>query len=62
MNEFIIWGFKLSVLPFPIKLSGGALRTCRADMQWWTAEGWTCAIYRAGTAPIGLRDQARTAV
>ena len=58
MNEWVVWGFKHAVLPMPIKLSGGALRTCRADLRRWESDGWKCAIYKAFTPPIGLREQA----
>lgn len=61
MSEWVLWGFKLAVLPMPIKLTGGNLGACNAEASRRKAEGWTCAIYKAGTAPMGLREQAAQA-
>lgn len=59
-TEYIVWGYKSSLLPepYPIALTGGNLRHCRAELrQRETEGGWLLAIYAKGTAPTGLRQQ-----
>jgi hypothetical protein len=59
MPDHILWGFCAQLgSPVPIKLEGGSLRTCHAEQVYREAQGWTCAIYLEGTAPVGLRLQA----
>jgi hypothetical protein len=57
MDEWVLWGFTRRV-PVPIKLTGGSLRHCRSEQKWYVLDKWTCAIYRKGTSPVGLRLQA----
>lgn len=53
--EFMmLWGFSPSQRE-PIKLSGGSLRHCRNEQTRRESQGWTCAIYAFGVAPVGLR-------
>lgn len=58
-TTFTLWGYKASYgLTEPIRLSGGALRECRADQRMRESEGgWLLGIYRQGDAPEGLRAQ-----
>lgn len=59
MTEYVVWGFNGSYQRTPIKLTGGNLQRCRRETHYWARDGWTCATYLVGTAPEGLRDQAR---
>lgn len=61
MTDWVLWGFHPRYANgVPIKLVGGSLPRCRAEQTWRVKRerGWTCAIYREGTAPVGLREQA----
>ena len=58
-SGWVLWGFKPGSTPNPVKITGGSLRDCRTEQKYRTGHGWTCGIYEAGTAPAGLRDQAR---
>lgn len=57
--EYVLWGYRPGVWPWtaPLKLTGGTLRQCRTEQAQRTRDnqGWRCAIYRKGTAPVGLR-------
>jgi hypothetical protein len=55
---YVLWGFNNRQRE-PIKLSGGTLTECHAQLARRTADGWKTAIYQRGTAPTGLRDLAR---
>lgn len=54
-TQYVLWGFKPTVLPFPVRLWDGALRENNAWMRTYTSEGWTCGIYPKGATPEGLR-------
>lgn len=58
-TEYVVWGYKPFLPePYPIRLTGGTLRHCRAAKRLdWEVSGWQCAIYRKGDTPAGLRDQ-----
>jgi hypothetical protein len=62
-NDLVLWGFNPAVPVFrePIKNTSGSLRYCQAQERMRKGEGWTCAIYSKGTAPVGLRLQAASA-
>lgn len=62
-HDWVVWGFHPRYVDgTPIKLTGGSTRHCNGEVTRRTQEGWTCAVYRARTAPVGLREQARLAV
>ena len=62
MDEWVLWGFHPAYCDGEaIKLTGGTKWDCRAASKSRTAEGWTCATYKTGTPPHGLRDQAAEA-
>lgn len=64
MREWVLWGFHPAYAQgVPIKLTGGSPSDCRTEQTWRVERegGWTCAIYRAGTPPVGLREQATAA-
>ena len=63
-REWVLWGFHPRYAGGePIKIMGGTIGQCRTEMAFRVERegGWTCAIYGAGTAPLGLRDMARAA-
>jgi hypothetical protein len=61
-TEWVLWGFHPAYCGgTPIRLTGGTQRHCRSEQKPRTAEGFTCAIYKQGTAPAGLREQAKQA-
>lgn len=61
-DTWVLWGFHPAYCDGEaIKLTGGTERECRGESRSRTAQEWTCATYRTGTAPAGLRDQAAAA-
>jgi hypothetical protein len=64
VSAWVLWGFHPRYADgVPIKLTGGTLGHCRAEQTHRVErEGdWTCAIYKRGAAPTGLREQAKVA-
>lgn len=57
-QQWVLWGFKPEVVGVPIKIVGGSKRQCTVEQKYLEAEGWTCAVYTRGTAPVGLRSLA----
>jgi hypothetical protein len=57
-NGWVLWGFHPVHMPVPIKLTGGTPAHLRSETVYRERLGWTCAVYRGGVAPVGLRLQA----
>lgn len=58
-SGWVLWGFHSEHQTTPIKLTGGGIAHCRDEAERRRETGWVCAVYMAGTAPEGLRAQAR---